>query len=420
MFKFIHAADIHLDSPLLNLEQYDGAPVDALRTATRQALENLVALALKEDVNFVLIAGDVYDGDWDSTRTGLHFSAQMSKLRAADISVYVIAGNHDAKNKMTKNLRLPDNVRYLSEKRAETIDLPDLGVKIHGQSFAKPAVLENLALQYPAADRGSFNVGLLHTCATCSGHESYAPCTLEDMRNKGYNYWALGHIHQRAILCHEPLIAFSGNLQGRHIRETDAKGCLLVTVDDTSKITAEFQPLDVLRWERCHVDATEAATPDALLDVFVATLANLRELHKDLPLALRIEVVGASAVHQTLMSAPQKWADEFRNMANINTDGQVWIEKVNFGTRPLRNLQSLGLSEGPLGELQSLIAELLGDESKLIALAAELTDLQRKMPSEVKNGPDAVQLDDPHTLRELLTGVGPMLSARLGSQQVRQ
>ena len=137
MFKFIHAADIHLDSPLRNLAQYDGAPVEALRTATRQALENLVELALSEQVAFVLIAGDLYDGNWDSTQTGLHFAERMSRLREAGIPVFLIAGNHDAANKMTHKLRLPDNVCYLSEREPQTIEVAGVGVQIHGQGFAR-------------------------------------------------------------------------------------------------------------------------------------------------------------------------------------------------------------------------------------------------------------------------------------------
>src|SRR5688572_23273155 len=163
MLRFIHAADIHLDSPLLNLEQYEGAPVELLRTASRQALEKLVNLAIQDEVAFLLIAGDVWDGNWDDTRTGLHFNRQMARLKEAGIPVYVIAGNHDAANKMTYNLRLPDNVTYFSVKAAESKELPDVGVWIHGQGFAKAAVTENLVVDYPKADSNAFNIGLLHT-----------------------------------------------------------------------------------------------------------------------------------------------------------------------------------------------------------------------------------------------------------------
>ncbi|HEV3007227.1 MAG TPA: DNA repair exonuclease, partial [Pirellulales bacterium] len=175
MFKFIHAADIHLDSPLKGLEQYEGAPIDEIREATRRALANLVRLAIAEDVAFVLIAGDVYDGNWRDFKTGLYFAGEMSRLREAQIPVYLISGNHDAANRMTRSLELPANVTRLPSRKPATVRLDEIGVSIHGQGFASPAVLDNLAAAYPPATPGHFNIGLLHTSAGGSQlHEPYA------------------------------------------------------------------------------------------------------------------------------------------------------------------------------------------------------------------------------------------------------
>ncbi len=182
MFKFIHAADIHLDSPLKGLEQYEGAPVEDIRGATRRALEKLVELAIEREVDFVLIAGDLYDGDWKDHNTGLFFVRQMSYLREANIPVIMINGNHDAANRMTKSLRLPHNVEVLSHTRSQTAKtkkLRELGVAVHGRSFAKAAEYDNLARDYPPKQDGLFNIGLLHTSlAGAEGHEPYAPCTI--------------------------------------------------------------------------------------------------------------------------------------------------------------------------------------------------------------------------------------------------
>jgi exonuclease SbcD len=134
--KFLHAADLHLDSPMHGLAAYDGAPVDELRGATRRALVNLVDLALEEQVAFVLIAGDVYDGSWRDFNTGLFYVAQMRRLREAGIPVVAIAGNHDAESRMTKGLPLPDGYIALTSTRPQTVELTELGVVIHGQSFA--------------------------------------------------------------------------------------------------------------------------------------------------------------------------------------------------------------------------------------------------------------------------------------------
>src|SRR6185437_649372 len=118
---FLHAADIHLDSPLKGLERYENAPVGRIRGATRRAFTRLIDLAVEKAVDFVLIAGDLYDGDWRDYNTGLYLVRQLGRLRDANINVYAIAGNHDAANKMTRSLRLPDNVRLLSHEQPQTV-----------------------------------------------------------------------------------------------------------------------------------------------------------------------------------------------------------------------------------------------------------------------------------------------------------
>lgn len=249
MFKFIHAADIHLDSPLHKLDYYEGAPVNEIRQATRGAFENLVYLAISEGVAFILLVGDLYDGDWKDYNTGLYFVSQMRKLREAQIPVFIIAGNHDAASKITKNLRLPDGVEIFPSQAPKTIQMDNPDVAIHGQSFSSPSIKKDLSANYPSAIPGCFNIGMLHTCATGKeGHEPYAPCTIDGLTSKGYDYWALGHVHNRGILKDDPLIVFPGNIQGRHIRETGPKGCMLVSVEDDGMPALEFKPLDVIRW----------------------------------------------------------------------------------------------------------------------------------------------------------------------------
>src|ERR1019366_1543598 len=210
MFRFLHAADIHLDSPLRGIARYEGMPVDDIRLATRRAFDNLVGLAIDERVRFVLLAGDLYDGDWKDTSTGMFFVSRMTRLREAGIPVFLVAGNHDAANRMTKSLRLPPNVSVFASKHPETKLLPEGDVVIHGQSFASQSIVENLAANYPAKRPGCFNIGLLHTSLSgYEGHEPYAPCTLDDLRGKEYDYWALGHVHVWQELCSFPRVVFS-------------------------------------------------------------------------------------------------------------------------------------------------------------------------------------------------------------------
>jgi exonuclease SbcD len=300
---FIHAADIHLDSPLKGLERYENAPVERIRGATRRAFTRLIDLAIEKTVDFVLIAGDLYDGDWRDYNTGLYLVRELGRLRELKIPVFVIAGNHDAANKMTRALRPPENVRFLAHERPETVHLEELGVAIHGQSFAKAAVMENLAAAYPAPEKGYTNIGLLHTgMGGVDGHERYAPCTLEELRVRGYDYWALGHIHARQVLCNEPMVVFAGNVQGRHIRETGPKGCLLATIYPDQRIEAVFHRLDQVRWERGSVDIAELETESEILgravEMFDGLLAS--EPDRDSMLAVRVSLRGRTSLHGRL------------------------------------------------------------------------------------------------------------------------
>ena len=167
--RFIHTADLHIDSPLRGLSRYQGAPLERLRSATRRALERLVELAVDEKVDFVLMAGDLYDRDWQDFHTGLFVNAQLVKLKNAGIQVFIVQGNHDAQSHMTRQIPWPDNVKVFSSRTAETAHLKALGVAIHGHSFPNREVPENLVPGYPPALPGCFNIGLLHTSLTGIG-----------------------------------------------------------------------------------------------------------------------------------------------------------------------------------------------------------------------------------------------------------
>jgi DNA repair exonuclease SbcCD nuclease subunit len=201
MFSFIHAADVHLDSPLQGLSRYDEAPADAIRGATRRAFERLVDLAVEEHVAFVLLAGDLLDGEWRDHQTGIFLNKQFGILERNNIRVFVVAGNHDANSRISKALQPPKNVRYMSTKRPESTLLDDLGVVVHGQGFKTQKTEDNLAREFSKAEPGKFNIGLLHTSLNGrEGHDTYAPCSLDDLKSKGYDYWALGHVHEREVV----------------------------------------------------------------------------------------------------------------------------------------------------------------------------------------------------------------------------
>jgi DNA repair exonuclease SbcCD nuclease subunit len=417
MFEFLHAADIHLDSPLRGLQRYEGAPLETIREASRHAFKNLVDLALNDRVAFLLIAGDLYDGDWKDYNTGLFFVQQMARLRDAGIPVVLIAGNHDAANKMTRLLKLPDNVRMLSVNEPESIEWGDLGVAVHGQGFAQAKVTDDLSQHYPRRKDGFFNIGLLHTCAAgADGHERYAPCTLDGLRGKGYDYWALGHIHKREILCADPLVVFPGNLQGRHIREAGAKGCMRVRVNDNGQAAAQFQTLDVMRWELCQVSAAEVNTPHEIVE---AVIGELRRLHdfEPMPLAVRVRVTGATEAHPHLLAGSERWINEVRAAARSELPGEVWLEEVEWRTQLPRGQHALP-DDGPYAELSQVLADIRNDGEAWNALLTGCDDLQQLL-TKVQCVDPGANSADPEWRRGLLDQVECVLKERLLAREER-
>lgn len=416
MFKFLHAADIHLDSPLRGLERYEGAPVDRIRNSTRRALENLVDLAIEESVAFLLIAGDLYDGDWRDYSTGLFFAAEMSRLGEAGIQVFLIQGNHDAANRMTRWLHLPENVRTLATKQPETVRLEHLGLAVHGQGFANTSVSDNLAQDYPPALSGCFNVGLLHTSAAgYESHESYAPCSIQDLLAKEYDYWALGHVHKRQVLHQQPWVVFSGNIQGRHIRETGAKGCTLVKVEGGRVTEVDFRELDVLRWELCQLDVTGTRSGLDVRDRFASELAALLRQTDGRPLAVRVEIRGSCAAHREIAVEPERWRNELRSIGREVGGGDVWVEKVRYHTQPPGEPEGIPQAGtgGPVGELVELVGELQANVDALTELAETLRDLKRRLPAELREGDSALDFASPAGVSKALDNVREKLVTEL-------
>ncbi len=426
MFKFLHAADLHLDSPLQGLDKYEGAPVELIRGATRRALENLVRLAVDERVEFVLIAGDVYDGAWRDYNTGLFFNGQMNRLRDAGIPVLLISGNHDAESTVTRSLALPDNVRRLATDRPESVVYDHLGLAVHGQGFAHRAVLTNLAAGYPDAVRGLVNVGLLHTSAGGhEGHEPYAPCDLTDLRGRGYAYWALGHVHTRQHLSgsagggtDDPWVVFPGNLQGRHVRETGGKGASLVTVDGGAITAVEHRDLDVLRWDRLEVDAAAAGDRDEVLGRFAEAVRGRVDAAGGRPVAVRVRFAGPCRAHGELVADAEQWTADVRSTAASASGERTWVEQVRVATSADTVADAAFDPDGPAGDVRAVLAEVLAGGPALGELAADLREFTRRLIPELRGGPDAVAPGDLDELRALLQQVArdelpAMLAAQL-------
>ncbi|HNG01469.1 MAG TPA: DNA repair exonuclease [Nitrospira sp.] len=411
--RFIHAADLHIDSPLRGLDRYDGAPVERLRTATRSAFERLIDTAISEHVDFLLLAGDIYDCDWQDFHTGLFFRGQMVRLEREGIRVFIVQGNHDAQGVISKQLVLPPNVTVFSSRAAHTIRLDDRSVAIHGRSFPERAVDEDLVPSYPPPVPGFFNIGLLHTSLTGrAGHDTYAPTDLPTLNHKGYDYWALGHVHAREVIAERPRIVFPGNLQGRHAKETGPKGCELVTVE-AGRIESEFVALDVVRWNQLIVSLDGVQRLEALGEAFRHALEPVLIGAMDRLHAVRVTLTGSTELHRLEASQPGTLAAAMYGAAQDIGEAEVWIEQVRLDlTTPLDRVQTAQRQDA-VGELVRLVDSVAGDESELQRWAqVELGDLLGSLPQEVAAG-DVPKLDDRVELTQLLMEAEATVLARL-------
>ena len=412
--KVVHAADLHIDSPLRGLARYEGAPVEQIRGATRRALENLVELCRQEQAALLLIAGDVFDGDWRDYSTGLFFAAQLARLREGGVRVVMLRGNHDAKSQISKELRLPDNVRELSTRRPESVIFEDIGVAVHGQGFAAREVPEDLTARYPAPLASLFNIGLLHTSLNGRpGHEPYAPTTVDALRGKGYDYWALGHVHAREVVCEDPLVVFPGNLQGRHAREVGPKGATLIAIESGRIAELRHEALDVVRWAVIAIDAGAAADGHDVVQLVRERLTQQSAEAGGRLLAARVLLAGQSRAHAQLARDPERWLAEIRNCALDVSGGGVWLEKVELQTRSMLDLAQLAGGDDAIGQLARSLQTLAADDSGLGELAAVLAELKRKLPREALEGEDGLRLDEPAFVAGLLGDVRELILGRL-------
>jgi DNA repair protein SbcD/Mre11 len=421
-FRFLHAADIHLDSPLRGLTGQEGSAAERIRSATREAFELLVGRAIAERVAFVVIAGDLYDGDWRDYRTGLFFAAQMGRLNASGIPVFLLHGNHDAQSQITRKLELPDNVRVFSARAPETFRLEDIDVALHGQSFSQREIRDNLVPGYPGPVAGVFNIGVLHTgLGGMGGHENYAPCALAELVAKGYAYWALGHVHQFQILHRQPHVVFPGNLQGRHIRETGAKGAALVSVENGEVSEVAMIPSDVVRWSLVPVAVDAAASlPEVLERIRAGLEEGVAGQAEGRLLACRLVLQGRAPMHGQLVGAEEYLLAEARAIALGLGADQAWVERVKVVTEPEMDARTLAARTDALGELHRMLGEAGGDPDLLAQLGEDPGQMLLRLPHEVRTDAEAdsvLKAALEGDQQALVAGVLPYLSSRLTMEE---
>jgi len=371
---------LHLDSPLLGLAGKSAEFASRVQAASREAFDNLIALAIEEQCRFVLLAGDIFDGELRNFQTGLYFLDGMRRLGEAGIDVFMVLGNHDSANRFADKLALTGNVHLFPKTKAGSRTLDDVGVVVHGRSFPRWDMDEDMARDYPAAVLAMFNIGLLHTaCAGSEGpHARYAPCTLEQLANHGYDYWALGHVHAHVVLSDDPFVVYPGNLQGRHPREEGPKGAVLVDVVDGAVASLEHRPLDSVRWVALAADISSCGTRTELLDMVRDHLRACCLDAGERPVALRLALAGTSELHGALhLDAPALREDVDALLATLSHE--VWLEKLILATDAPPVAETIDPSIA--GRIDLEVQRLAKSGHIEQALEERLTEIRTKLPA---------------------------------------
>lgn len=389
-----------------------GGKADEIRGATRTAFRRMIDFAIAEKVDFMLIAGDVFDRDWPDYSTGLFFVSGLADLAKAGIRVAMIRGNHDAANRMSRRLTWPRNVHEFDSHRPTTHLLDDLGVAIHGQSFADRAVSENLAAAYPPPRAGWFNIGLLHTSADGTfGHDTYAPCAISDLVGKSYDYWALGHVHRRRVIATDPYIVFPGNLQARHVNEPGEKSFTLVTVEGGQVREVAPCPVDTLRFAEIFVDASKSRTIEELLPLVSESMSAALRKAEGRAVATRLRLTGESAGHGEFVADIERLEAECDGLAG-QASGHIFIERVVVETIAPR---APAATNGAHTDLTPLITAIVDDPVEIAEVRRILEEGLKRLPANVKDhcGTDFAGIGD-IGFAKILSDARALLAHRLG------
>lgn len=370
--RFVHAADLHLDSPFLGVgRDTPGDIAAALRDATFNAYERIVDLCIREEAQALLVAGDVYDGRDRSLRAQFRFVDGLNRLDAAGIHAFICHGNHDPLDGWTARLKLPERAHQFGEDVTSRPFGPDARATVYGISYPRAEINENLSLKFQRCPEDRFAIGLLHAnVGEVGDHANYAPCTVEGLSKTGIDYWALGHVHTRTVLREEsPAIVYPGNTQGRHAREQDDRGVYLVTVDDNNRPHLEWTAVSGVHWRTRNVDIAGFETESDLLDELEDLASQLVDEETGDGVVVRIRLTGRGPLHHKLL--PDGVAGEFRNQLNQRMEHRVpffWCERISRRTAPPFDRDERMQSEDFLGDVLRMIDGLRADPEALSEL----------------------------------------------------
>jgi len=378
-FRFIHAADLHLDSPFKGLSKAPEAVRKGLSESTFAALRKLTELAIAEKVDFMVIAGDLFDEADRSLRAQLALLQEWRRLATEGIPVYAIHGNHDHLGGKRAQIDLPPNVHIFGADKPSGVPAygrsGELAAYVYGMSYGERAETRNLALSYKTVPEAPFHIALLHGNVGSNGaHDPYAPCTLEQLVGSGFDYWALGHIHKRELLHEYPHIAYSGNLQGRNPKETGAKGCYVVDVAQSGGVEMRFVPLDEVRWLEADVSIEGIASERELLRSVERRVEQCEEKESGSSLMLRLRMTGSGELHR-LVSQPASlaaWLEQLQESRPQSFSGPwTYIYDLSSTTTSPMNWELLQDEDSFAGELFRLGANLRHNEAQWRELAED-------------------------------------------------
>jgi exonuclease SbcD len=380
-FTFIHAADLHIDSPLAGLRLKNEDVARRFANAGRRAVEALIAETIASKAAFLIIAGDVFDGSWKDINTGLFFVSALGRLHREGIPTFIVKGNHDAESVVSRDLPYPESVQVFPTNEATSHTLDAYRVVLHGRSFPNRHIDEFVAT-YPVRRDGWLNIAVLHTSLDGRpGHVGYAPCSVDDLKRFGYDYWALGHVHAAEIVHRDPWIVFPGNLQGRSIREIGAKGAVRVTVEDDKIIDVAPLTLDGARWAHLTIDIHHAGCEDDVVARVTAALAEAHQEAEGRPLAIRVTLTGANMLHNRLVARRELLEDDIRARA-LQFGDDCWIEQLKVRTSlPPRPVAALSSTESL--DLDQLMDAVTEDPEFAVILAELIETVKAKLPKEL-------------------------------------
>lgn len=355
-FSFVHAGDLHLDSPFKGVTTQSQIVADALRSATFDAFDALVQVCIDRQVQFLLVAGDVYDGADRSLRAQLKFLDGLKRLADHNIRSFVVHGNHDPLDGWSSTIEWPEEVHVFGATRVETKKVKanrEPIASVSGISFPKQNERRNLAQKFQAADPDLFQIGMLHcNCGGDPNHEIYAPCRLDDLTGAGFDYWALGHFHEKKILSTSPFVVYSGNTQGLSIREQGERGCYVVTVGEDRHVDIEFCSLDAVRWFSAEIGIDKIDSVDGLTSAITQTIDRMRDDAGGRPVVCRISLAGRGPLYKELRrETAARELLERAQQEGLDEDPFVWLQDIDINCQPEVDLEKRREVNDLLGEV---------------------------------------------------------------------